>query len=463
MEHYDENMNYTFEPETPAPQPPKKKKSGGTGKWIALIIVAALVAGVGGSLITKAITDVSEKNSLHQTEKQKKTDEVPNTADEQTEDVFNDEQWDAHLEHEKLPETFKSYDGDKSLTPQQVYEMNVGAVVGIRTESSMNVWGQATTSSSSGTGFVVTEDGYIVTNSHVVEGGQKFTVVMYDETEHEAEVIANDSINDVALVKIDAEGLQTVAIGDSSELVVGEQVIAIGNPLGELTFTMTQGYISALDREINTSGTPINMLQTDAAINPGNSGGPLFDMNGNVIAVTTAKPATNAATGTTIEGIGFAIPINDVMRIAYDMLENGKVTGRAYLGISVKDLDAETAKSYSLPLGVYVAEVVEDHCAQKAGLEVGDIILEVDGQKTECTTDLLALMNRHRAGDEVTLKLYRKGEELEKKMTLDEKPEEEPQTEQQLPQQQLPEQGGQMPDFGQYGIPDDLFRYFMFG
>jgi S1-C subfamily serine protease len=185
-----------------------------------------------------------------------------------------------------------------------------------------------------------------------IEDANSVKVTLYNGKEYDAKLVGTDSVNDVALLKIEATGLQAVTVGDSDKIEVGEQVVAIGNPLGELTFTMTQGYISATGREINTDGTPINMLQTDAAINSGNSGGPLFDMNGNVVGITTAKYSGTTSTGTSIEGIGFAIPINDVLKIVYDLQENGYVTGRAYLGISVRDLDElHRFQSYNLPVG----------------------------------------------------------------------------------------------------------------
>lgn len=184
----------------------------------------------------------------------------------------------------------------------------------------------------------------------------------------------------MALLKIEAEGLSHVAVGDSDAIAVGEGCIAIGNPLGELTFTMTGGYVSALPREINISGKPISMFQTDAAINAGNSGGPLFDMAGNVIGITSAKISGITGSGASIEGVGFAIPINEALRVVYDLQEYGYVRGRAFLGVTVKELDAATADTYGLPVGPIVQSVVADSCADKAGIAVKDIILAFNGQ-----------------------------------------------------------------------------------
>ena len=272
-----------------------------------------------------------------------------------------------------------------------------------------------------------------------------------------AAIVGTDSMNDIALLKIEAKGLQTVTVGDSDEVEVGETVEAIGNPLGDLTFTMTAGYISALDREIDTDGTVINMLQTDAAINSGNSGGPLFDMNGNIIGVTTAKVSGTTETGVTIEGLGFAIPINDVLRVVYDLQQYGRVRGRAYLGVTLQNLDAEVAEIYGLPSGPQVVTVTEGSCSEKAGLQPHDIILEFDGREINAYSDLVSALSKHRAGDTVKLKLYRAGAEIEVTLTLDERPgEEEINEAEQQAQNELEGQSGQeeeftVPDFDGYG------------
>ena len=215
----------------------------------------------------------------------------------------------------------------------------------------------------------------------MVEGATSVTVKLYNGEEYDAEIVGTDEMNDVALLKIDATGLQAVTIGDSDQIEVGEEVIAIGNPLGELTFTMTAGVVSALDREINTDGKPINMLQTDVAINSGNSGGPLFDMNGNVIGITSAKYSGSTSSGASIEGISFAIPINDALRVIYDLQQYGRVTGRAYLGVTVRDLDGTTASTYGLPTGPMIQSVEAGGCAEKAGLQQGDIIIGFNGSE----------------------------------------------------------------------------------
>lgn len=320
----------------------------------------------------------------------------------------------------------KTNTSDVAMTPKQIYAKYVSAVVGIANESTTtNIFGQVSATASSGSGFIISSDGYIVTNYHVVEGASTLTVTLYDGKEYPATVVGYEATNDVALLKIDATGLTAVSIGDSDSLAVGDQVSAIGNPLGELTYTMTVGYISALDRVINTDGTPINMMQTDAAINSGNSGGPLFDSNGNVVGITTAKYSGSTNSGTTIEGLGFAIPINDVMKIVNDLKQYGYVVGQPYLGIYPRDLDTSTAAVYGLPVGVYVSQVVEGNCAAKAGVQQGDIITAIGDYEISSYAELAAALKKFSAGDQTTLSIYRAGQTLKLDITLDEKPREE--------------------------------------
>ena len=461
MDHYEEKMNYSFEPleQEPAPQqePPleqakKEIRSGKhTGlKLAALLAAVAIVAALGGSALTAAIHALGQQNLAQQEAvdamAQQPGAEQPAEAAEPSAPY--------QLARKPLPAELPSNDGGKTLTPKQVYKMNVGAVCGIATQVTTNVWGQTATASCAGSGFVLTQDGYIVTNNHVVSDADEGTIVvrLYSGEEYTADVVGTDSMNDVALLKIETEGLQTVTIGDSDEIEVGEIVEAIGNPLGELTFTMTAGYISALDREINADGTPINMLQTDAAINSGNSGGPLFDMNGNVIGITTAKVSGETESGVTIEGIGFAIPINDVLRVVYDLQQYGRVRGRAYLGVTLQDLDSTVAATYNLPAGPQIVTVTEGSCAETAGLQPSDIILEFEGREIGSYTDLVSALSKQQAGDTVTMRIYRAGAELELTLTLDERPDEtEIAAAEQQANQQIPSDSEfSFPDFGDF-------------
>ena len=305
-----------------------------------------------------------------------------------------------------------------ATVPSTVYQQNVNAVVGIYGESaSYGYWGGSATSA--GTGFILTEDGYVLTNYHVVKGCDSLTVELYDKREFPAELIGYEAgTSDLALLKIDASGLQTVTLGDSDSATVGEMVCAIGNPLGRLTHSLTVGYLSAKDRYVSADGTTLNMLQTDCVVNAGNSGGPLFNMNGEVIGITTAKYGGMTGSGTTIEGIGFAIPINDVKPLLDDLRSHGRVQGRPYLGITVQtELPAG-----DYPAGVYVTEVNAGSCAEKAGLKPGDVITRIGGDSITDYDGLSAVLKNYSAGDPVQITVWRGGESLTLHGTLDERP-----------------------------------------
>ena len=435
----DEERNFTIEPEDepPAqseytqpdyipewkqptqpeePEEPKKKRR----TWLkitALLLALAIVASLGRALLRSAINGLAAHNASGDPAQPAADASGAASAPESAGEPYQ-------RELTPLPETLPTYDSGKTLTAQEVYGINVDAVCGIATEVTTNVFGQTASTAVVGSGFVLTEDGYVVTNNHVVEGTDNVSVKLHDGSTYPAEVVGGDSLSDVALLKIEAEGLSHVAVGDSDAIAVGEGCIAIGNPLGELTFTMTGGYVSALPREINISGKPISMFQTDAAINAGNSGGPLFDMAGNVIGITSAKISGITGSGASIEGVGFAIPINEALRVVYDLQEYGYVRGRAFLGVTVKELDAATADTYGLPVGPIVQSVVADSCADKAGIAVKDIILAFNGRTVQTYTQLMSALNKCSAGDEVTLRIYRAGAELDVTLTLDERPEE---------------------------------------
>ena len=215
--------------------------------------------------------------------------------------------------------------------------------------------------------------------------------------------------------------LVAVTLGSSNDLIVGDQVVAIGNPLGELTSTLTVGYISAKERDVTTDGFAINMLQTDAAINSGNSGGPLFNMRGEVIGITTAKYSGTSSSGATIEGVGFAIPIDDVSSLLSDLATHGYITG-AYLGVSVSDMDPAAANYYGMPVGAYVNGVEQGYAAQRAGIQPKDIITSIGGIRVETVNDLTRALRGFHAGDLTVITVYRGGRELNLKITLDEKP-----------------------------------------
>ena len=342
------------------------------------------------------------------------------------------------------------------LSASEVYKNNVNSTVGITTEISTNYFGYTTTAAASGSGFIITEDGYIVTNYHVIDGANKVKVTTYDNTSYDAEIVGSDESNDIAVLKIDATGLEAVTLGDSEALSVGDNVVAIGNPLGELTFTLTSGVVSAMDRQITTSNSVMmNLIQTDCAINSGNSGGALFNMYGEVVGVTNAKYSSNSSTEASIDNIGFAIPINTVKDIVTSIIENGYVV-KPYIGVSVETVNSDM-KSYGIPEGAVVRQINDDSPAKEAGLEVNDIVTKIDGKEITSSTDMVAAIRKCKKGDKITVTVYRQGETKELSIVVDEtKPEEK--TEEAEDQDQGQQQQDMQQGRGnyQYGYGDEF-------
>ena len=411
-----------------APESPKKKGNV-TVKVIVLVLVCAIVGGLcgfGGAAIAR---------NSHRGE----------TAIQQSDR--------APVEVE-----IKKVDGQTAMTPAEVYASTVNSTVSINTATTRNVFGQVTESASSGSGFIITDDGYIVTNQHVVSGASEVTVTLYNGEEYPATIIGGDADYDVAVIKIESSDLPAVTLGNSEDVNVGDWVMAIGNPLGELTFSMSQGSVSSSGRAINVDGTPFNMLQVDCAINPGNSGGPLMNLYGEVVGIVSAKYSSYS--NTSVEGLGFAIPISDVQAIITDIIENGAVTDKAYLAITAGTMTEEMAAQYNIDLtkGVFVYSVEKGGAGDRAGLRLGDIITELDGKTINTMNDLSMAKKGHKAGETVSLTYYREGEYHTTDLTFDEQPQTTGEEEVQ-PQPQLPEQYedyyNQMPD----GF-EDFFRYF---
>ena len=303
-----------------------------------------------------------------------------------------------------------------------IYANNISSVVAIKTEViATNIFGQMVQGASAGSGFVISGDGYILTNAHVVEDANAIKVAFSNGKEYNAKLVGIEEENDVAILKIDStDKFKPVVLGDSSKMTIGEEVLAVGNPLGELTFSMTKGIVSALDREIQLDTfTSINMFQVDCAVNQGNSGGPIFNMYGEVIGIVSAKYASE-----TIEGLGFCIPTNDIVNIVSDLIEHGEVTNKAYMGISVADVSEDMISLYHMVAGAYVSTVEEGSCAEKAGLKIGDIIVELNGKKVESVNELLTAKRVFRAGDTAKLKVYRSGEYVDLTITFEEYTEE---------------------------------------
>jgi serine protease Do len=304
-----------------------------------------------------------------------------------------------------------------------IYDEACKQVVDVTSEVTYsNPAGSTSTSNVNGTGFIFSQDGYIVTNYHVISkaynNGLGATVVTYDGTTYDAAIVGVEESNDIAVLKIDASNLSAVSIGDSSNISVGDTVYTVGNAIGELGYSMSIGYVSALDRKIKTDeyASSIAMFQIDASVNTGNSGGPLYNSKGEVIGVVTAKYSD-----TGVEGIGFAIPINDAASIANDLINEGYVTGKAYLGVSLDErYNALYSQYYGLPLGAYVYSVEAGSSAESAGLQAGDIITRLGSQTIESYSDLRTAVKSYSAGDTTEICIYRAGETLELSVTFDE-------------------------------------------
>ena len=439
-------------------RPPRRKKRGGAARVIALVLVCALAgggAGAGGAwLYSRAAVSANSPGAAG----------AGGTADAAT--IFESDR--------PQVQTVLNTNNGQPMTPQQLYAANVNSCVGITVNTTVNIWGQTTTSAASGSGFVLRRDGYIVTNYHVIEEAVNkadvtIEVSFINGDKYDAKLVGGEKDNDVAVLKIEADGLIPVTLGDSSKLVVGESVYAIGNPLGELTYSLTDGLVSALDRLITTTGTDsngrqtsttLNVLQTNCAINPGNSGGPLFDSYGSVIGITTAK-YTQSSSGVAAEGLGFALPINDVKDILSDLIAHGYVTGKPYLGVQVTNVSSE-AQRYDVTAGAAVISVAQGSCAEKAGLKANDIIIAIDGTAIDSSSALTAaLSTNYRAGDTATLTVIRDRQEVRLTVTLDEKNAEtesrnQVQQNQQSQQQQTPGNGG-------YGGNDFPYQWPFFG
>lgn len=327
----------------------------------------------------------------------------------------------------------------KILTTEQVVEKVLPAVVGIQSEfitTSNNRNGyffgynmpSESTSVGTGTGVVITENGYIVTNAHVIYDSQygsgladNISVLFDDDKTYDAEVIGYDIDCDLAVIKINAEGLTPAEFGNSDDLKLGESVTAIGNPLGfELMNTVTSGIISGLNRNITINDKSMNLIQTDTAINSGNSGGPLINKYGQVIGINSSKMSSSYGSEASIEGIGFAIPSNEVSKIVDDIMKYGYVTGKPQLGISCQDVTETISRMYNMPIGVYVVEVTKGSASDKAGLKSGDIITKIDDEKVTTSEELNAQKNLHSAGDTIKVTYMRNGEEYETNVELDE-------------------------------------------
>lgn len=266
-----------------------------------------------------------------------------------------------------------------------------------------------------GSGVIISEDGYIVTNAHVVDGATEIVVALASGDEYPAQVVGSDTDTDIAVLKIDANNLPALEMGSSDALKVGDVAVVVGNPLGRLQGSVSQGIISALNRELTIEGQTMSLIQTDAAVNEGNSGGALVNAQAQLVGVVNAKTSSVG-----VEGLGFAIPIDSVKSIITDLMEKGYVTGRPMIGFSPNDVTQQISRYYGLPMGVYVSSVTPFSAAEKAGLQVGDVITAINGEKVETTAELNAVKEQYNVGDTITLTVVRDGKQLDLDVVLQE-------------------------------------------
>ena len=318
------------------------------------------------------------------------------------------------------------YSDSQAGTYQNAINNAIDTVVQITSEATSvqtNLFGQSVSGSSTslGSGVIISSDGYIVTNNHVVSDATNVSVQTNDGTEYEATIIGTDAKTDLALLKIDATNLKYASLVDSDTLSLGQEVVAIGNSLGKGT-SCTNGIISALNREVTINNYTMTLILTNAEVNSGNSGGGLFDMNGNLVGIVNAKimsNATSSTTSTTVEGMGYAIPTNTVKTIVDELMNNGYVKDRATIGVKVIT-DSSYLQYYNVSEGALVSEVVEDSAASKAGIEAGDIIIAIDNNKVSSFTDLSKYLDNYKVGDTVTITVTRDNHLMDFQVTLEE-------------------------------------------
>lgn len=402
-------------------QPDRRPHKGVTlAQMIACLLVMAVLSSGLTALLLKGGNTTSQAESTTTTQDNTiVVDESKST----TEDSTQSQQADTARPSENLQVSSAT-----TLTPaitSSVIQNSMSSVVGIYlSATTINYTGASEEEDlGSGSGVIITSDGYIVTNNHVVEGGQNIRVCLQDGTEYEATLIGTDSYSDLAVIKINATGLPAATLGTSSSMTVGDPVFAVGNPLGVLSSSVSQGIISGLDRTINVDGHNMTLMQTDAAVNPGNSGGGLFNANGELIGIVNAK-----SYGLDVEGIGFAIPMDTAKSIIMDLIDLGYVTGRPYLGISMQDVALRFGSGYSsnpffsfggnYVTGVQVVAVEEGSPAQNAGLQVNDVIVGLNDQEITGTSQLSALLYEYKVGDTVTISVLRGNETQQLSVTL---------------------------------------------
>ncbi len=388
----------------PQPSETPKKKKGHGRKVVALGLCCGLlggICGVAGTFLGIRLLQARDK--------------AASTPIVNVSGIFEGERENSVIEIEKI-------DTSKLMTAAEVYATNVNSTVSVNCKgTSSGYWGGQQSVASAGSGFILSHDGYVLTNYHVVEGMDTVEVALYDKRVLAAKLIGYDESNDIAVLKVEGENLTPVVLGDSDNLNVGDSVVAIGNPLGELSFTLTSGYISAKNRVVTvSSGVTMTLLQTDCPINSGNSGGALFNMYGEVIGITNAKYSNNgSSTEASIDNIGFAIPMNRVKEIVFSIIEKGMVT-KPYVGISVKNV-TDQMLSWGVPNGAWVTAVESGSPAANGGLRVDDIITHLDGKTVDNNSTLVAMVGACKPGQSVVFTVYRGGRTVEITVVIGEK------------------------------------------
>lgn len=436
IENNSEEMNSGYDPykieiQNAEDNSPKKKKKHTGLKVTAFIMAMAIVSG-GSIAAYRGISGEFSNGSSSSSESDLN----------ETDSAKNDEQDKKSVSAENVSVIKPSAADGQELTTEEIVEKVLPAVVGIESKFTITSQGgsyyygfgfggnntpSTKEATATGTGVVITENGYIVTNAHVIYDSEynsglskDITVVLNGEERYAAEVIGYDRDCDLAVLKIDETGLTAAEFGDSDSLKLGESVTAIGNPLGfDLMNTVTRGIVSGMNRQITINDKAMNLIQTDAAINSGNSGGPLINKYGQVIGINSSKMSASYSE-TSIEGIGFAIPSNEVSKIIDDIMEYGYVTGKPQLGISCQDVNETISQMYNLPVGVYITEVTDGSAADEAGLRSGDVITAVDGTEVKTAEELNIEKNKHEAGDSIEITYVRSGKTETTDVVLDE-------------------------------------------
>lgn len=386
----------------------KKKRGVGVATLVIAMLASALLGGTaGGYIAAQSFAKMSAPAAV--------VEGAPATAGVGGE---------AGISNASVTDTPPALVTSGALSKAQVIELAAPSVVGIDAVFPVTSYGffgpQTYNAAGSGSGVIVSEDGYIATCLHVVDGASSVEVVLNDDSKHSATVVGSDVRNDLALIKIDSAGLRPATLGDSDMVTVGEDVIAIGNPLGELRGTSTSGIISALNREVAVESNTMTLLQTDAAISPGNSGGGLFNASGALIGLVNAK-----ASSENTEGLGFAIPVNSVKEIISDLMDLGYVRGRAYLGVYTQNVTMQQSFGFGGYFGgsencVQVSQVIAGSAAAQAGILVGDLLLAVDGKEISSNSVLSSLIGAYNAGDTATITIQRNGETADVPITFGE-------------------------------------------